>query len=371
MQKKFKEQVDIILTRLNDDNNIEATLLRKKYTHIKYVFNQSIFELIPNPTLKNIQTWLANASIESQPISMLSSYANNILTALPLPINAKRNRQETDIEIELTKEKTQHIITEIEQAKSSLKEQINTLRQSNIELENRLKKIDERTNIEAARLDNLVAKEQELFSIKKNALEETNKLNFSQLEQEIENYKSEKNTVFKRFIDDAEGKLAKITELYDLASETSVSGFFVKLSQTEKKDANLYRYLAALFYCIIPISAIGLYFAGEQDTFTLESIAIKILVGTTFLVPAIYFSRESQKHRQQQFNAQKTGIRTQSFEPFISKLTNEDASELRKEMVQEWFTDKEKDTEKKEPIFGLSINKVTKLLTALNDLKPK
>lgn len=371
MKKELLDLINAIIKNWHHKETEQGKLVLKKYKHVRYVLTQSIFELIPTQKLTNIKSHLTNANNQMQNIGSLASYADAMISEIPLPINARRKKQESEAELEELQSKSLSIIEALRSEKEELVAELQSIRSDSESLNPKLKSLEDRIDKEASRLDTMVSGEAESFGEKKRNLEETVQQELSEIKLDIEKLRESSSRDLESIIESAQDKYDSIDELHELFSKTSVSKFYATRVQAERNAATWKSILAMIFYMLVPFSAIYLFLHDENVSLDLLSISKKILVGLTFIIPAVYFSKESSKHRQQQFDMQKTGLRSQAFEPFIKHLGDDEQKTLRAEMVQEWFKDKEKDTASKEPIVGYSLNKITKLIEAVSGLVSK
>lgn len=347
MSEELKNDINEIIKSIGTPDTEALKIAKKKYQYIKYVILNTDFDLVNPANLNNFRNQLKTVRNNLANIRTVINNADGVIQYLPQPVSRRLKKTESLEEIEEIRVVAQNEINALKGEKNELSSKLQEVLNERNSLQEKLTTLSNRIDTEANRLDSLVSTEQNSYNEKKKELE------------------SQANSKFQKLETIASDRVSKIESLYNLAAEKSVSGFYERVSKDEGRAADIWRLTAVPFFILIPTIPLLLFWFDGDKSLTLDSIIRKILVGLAFLVPAIYLSRESSKHRALQREAQKTGIRVSSFEPFISSLPDDKAQDLRIKMVEEWFTDKGESQLKKRPVIGFSKKDIVKIVEAI------
>lgn len=136
-------------------------------------------------------------------------------------------------------------------------------------------------------------------------------------------------------------KKKEVEELVGYVAENSIAGSYEKSASSEKTTADDLRLYAVLFMIAV-LGLVGWTFVDlASAAFDLQKSLIKILCSVLFSVPAAYLTRESAKHRQQQYSHLQTALDLKAIGPYIASLPKEKQDELRSDIARKIFTPKD------------------------------
>jgi hypothetical protein len=192
-------------------------------------------------------------------------------------------------------------------------------------------------------------------------LEDTNGMS-ERLELSIQD-KLQEGTVF------LESKQVEINQLVGNMAAKSIVGSYEQSAATEKKSADALR-LGALIFMGCVVAMVGKTFWDiSAGGFDWEKAMLKLVCTVLFSVPAAYLARESAKHRQQQYTHLQTALDLKAMGPYIASLPKERQDELKAEMAQKIFAQKNFDHVSKESYPINSQELILALFDKINDRK--
>lgn len=204
--------------------------------------------------------------------------------------------------------------------------------------------------------NNSFAKDQkdrdEKFAVWKNSLERQAETKFEQLVQGSNEkfVAGEKEFIEKisRYIEDAEDKHKRILELYGLVAGDSVASDYLKSAENEKYRADFWNLITLLFI----FGAAGwLFFSYSMNgiDFSWERILTAFPITGIFLLGAVYSSRQSNLHRENEKRARWVSLDVKAFDPFIESLPEEKRNNLKSKIGERLFGQQHKNTEQETP----------------------
>lgn len=132
--------------------------------------------------------------------------------------------------------------------------------------------------------------------------------------------------------------------LKDLVSSTSqaiIGKDFRESAINERKQADTFRFLSiSLMMIVVFIAAISFY-DSLQSAFEWQTILLRMVLIIFISVPAGYLARESNKHREQQYNYHQTALDLQAIDPYLSSLPKEDQNNFKLKLADRIFSQKD------------------------------
>lgn len=153
-----------------------------------------------------------------------------------------------------------------------------------------------------------------------------------------------------------------ILELYELVANDSVKAGYMKNSQIERSAANFWRWVSIVFI----LSAVGwigyTYFHDfsvlpdikNSSTISVSSglLLAKVIkaasLGAILIYGAIFASRQSSMHRENEKNTRQFALEISALDPFISSMPEEKQIEIKEKMTDKMFGRTSTDTDKVE-----------------------
>lgn len=139
-------------------------------------------------------------------------------------------------------------------------------------------------------------------------------------------------------VESLKAKLEEAKNIVDIIGNVGVTGNYQKIATEHKRTANIFRVIALIFMGLmsglLAYSIIELSLSGEFD---LYKSLVRILAASVLTYPAIYASRESNKHRNLETINRKLELELASLGPFIELLPEEKKIEIKGELVGKYF----------------------------------
>lgn len=366
------EKIDELL-----DNGKGDSFPSEKLKHIKWVLKESDQELIPNSVITMAIQNLNNAKNYLNNPAQFQKYVDSIVSQFSSPWNKKRPKAETQKIIDEIREDANSAISETTQRLDGIDDEIEKKNDELDNLNNTLEAIRAKIDTESQRLDSMVTNEQAALADKKVKIDEDNSAFIEKTKEEItnkanievENFKAELAsdvTSLKEEIsvlrDESKSDQSKIRELLKIASDDTLTKDYSDLSREEKQPAKNWSDLAVASFLSVPVTAVIVTLCyGIPDELSLNSLLVRFSLPFSFLIIGIYASKKSSHHRDTHLRAKRTHIRFSTLEPYLEKFNPEKRDEIREQLIDEFF--KEKEPEKvKSPFIGLSVKQVSELI---------
>lgn len=140
---------------------------------------------------------------------------------------------------------------------------------------------------------------------------------------------------------DAETRHKQILELHGLVAGDGVVASYVGNAESEKAQANLWRWLAIIF---IAFTAIWLFFTYLFDVNSasdagviLARMARIVPLTAVFLYGAVYASKQSSLHRNNEKQTRRFALEIKAIDPFIAALEPEQQKQLKMKLTEQLF----------------------------------
>ncbi len=207
----------------------------------------------------------------------------------------------------------------------------------------------------------------------------------SNLQRDFSDKEIERNTSFEKLLSSAREKtaeiatesvkqssflIAQISSLHNDASRIvnvvgniGVTGNYQKISISEAKKANFWRWITVMFFGCgagIAIATFVKFYDSTIDATNAWTIAIKLLYAIAITAPAWYTARESARHRSNSDRAKQTELELASIGPFIELMPDEKKIEIREKLAQRFFGNEIENHHIEKPV---SIEKIKEIVT--------
>ena len=133
------------------------------------------------------------------------------------------------------------------------------------------------------------------------------------------------------------------SKVYGVTINTLQGGAYSSYADTERKTANILRYLAgtlmliAVGFLIVP-EAVSL-FETESYVFDWKKVLGRIPLSLVVFVPAFYFARESGKHRYNETSNRRRQHILSTLDPYIELMADDKAEELKAHVAKTVFSE--------------------------------
>ncbi|MCG9736481.1 hypothetical protein L1D51_21235 [Pseudoalteromonas shioyasakiensis] len=149
------------------------------------------------------------------------------------------------------------------------------------------------------------------------------------------------NDIYNNGMNDIAQKEEQIDKLLSTASNRVMADDFDTSAAEEKKAANWLR-LGSLG-CMAVIIGIVCYsfYDSTHSGFDWESSIFRTVLVFILSIPAAYLSRESAKHREQQYNYHHTALDLKAITPYIASLPEEDQNRIKISIAERIFASRQ------------------------------
>ncbi len=132
-------------------------------------------------------------------------------------------------------------------------------------------------------------------------------------------------------------KLEDAKRIVGLIGNTGMTGHYQKVANNNKRAAEILRVLALLFFVGLVAGVSWVVSGIGADNFSWEVAVFRVLVVATFLAPALYCARESNKHREEEHHNRRIELELASIEPYLDKLPEEKAQQIIEQLASQYF----------------------------------
>jgi len=236
-----------------------------------------------------------------------------------------------------------------------------------------------------SRLDNAISQFQQQFSAaEENRREESIKSEQSRsdkfnqileeqkkkIEEEIDNFESEKNTRIedltknanelvnnytkksenlikslsedaKIFINYLKEKKAEAENLVHIIANTGMAGGYQKVANQARRTKNLWHVITILSLFGLISFAIIAFFSTIQTDFNLGKFGARTFVAFSFGILAAYAARQAEKNSEFERTNRQLELELASIDPYLSKLPEDKQFEIKRVLAEKWFGNKQ------------------------------
>jgi gas vesicle protein len=150
-------------------------------------------------------------------------------------------------------------------------------------------------------------------------------------------------------------KREEAAKIVHVIGNIGVTGNYNTIANKERKAANILRGIALGFMIAIVIAAGLILVMAAKGDFDWKIVTLRMGTTLTFLIPAIYASKESAKHRQREILNRKMELELASIDPYLERLPDEKRIELKGSLTERFFGQPETMAELEEPIKASSL----------------
>ncbi|WP_316846988.1 hypothetical protein [Pedobacter psychrodurus] len=187
------------------------------------------------------------------------------------------------------------------------------------------------------------------------------------LEANLQSFEEQKDSLSKQseeIIASLNKKLAEANKIVNIVGNVGVTGNYQNIANQHKQSANFFRWVALAFMVVMSALLIWSIIELSRGDFDLYKSLVRILAAAVLTYPAVYASRESNKHRLLETQNRNLELELASIGPFIELLPEDKKQKIKEELVSKYFGNHHLIVEKKEDE-DISINGLEKLLKAI------
>jgi hypothetical protein len=187
---------------------------------------------------------------------------------------------------------------------------------------------------------------------------ETNKKTFEEYKIGFENQSSE-------VVKNLNAKLSEANKIVNIVGNVGVTGNYQKIANQHEGSADFFRWVALGFMVVMSGLLIWSIIELSNGDFNLYKSLVRILAAAVLTYPAVYASRESNKHRILGTQNRNLELELASIGPFIELLPEDKKQKIKEELVNKYFGNNNSIVETKTDDEDISINGLEKLLKVI------
>lgn len=170
-----------------------------------------------------------------------------------------------------------------------------------------------------------------------NGLEAAAERGFKELNLKTETIRE----AFDSTLKDLDAKSVQMDELLEQSANRTMAQDYDTSASNERKAANRLRY--GSIGCMIIIIGIVCYsfYDSTHSGFDWESSIFRTVLVFILSIPAAYLSRESTKHREQQYNYHHTALDLKAITPYIASLPEADQNRIKISIAERIFASRQ------------------------------
>lgn len=195
----------------------------------------------------------------------------------------------------------------------------------------------------------------EIFTIWKNDFEEKAKIQFDQLvntgNEKIFTEQEKFINEISSLTEDANKKHKQILDLYGLVASNSVASGYLKNAEDEKKQADFWRWGTIVFIALTALWLIASYIVNYMN-FSWERVIATIPVTGILIFGAVYSSKQSSLHRQNEKRTRWFSLEMKAIGPFIESLPEEERNNLKSKISERLFGQQHKNIEEEASVIN-------------------
>lgn len=322
--------------------------------------------------LSNIQVFLRNPNSERGHLDSANSHADTLLESirlLPL-LSVSRDQsghgsEKLQEQVAGFREKAGAFLRELKKERDQSKKEFQSLSEKVIQVSEAVgeqgRVIDEQKNRldsalngfaersaqaesqRASTFNAATTKQGQEFSAHVKSLETRTEQSLTRSKQVMDEKVAELDGQAKSALVKLEEDRRKGTELVGLIANVGVTGKFKSIADSERWYANAFRWIGLLLMIIISIlAAVMLYRVVTVDaSVEWKFLAVKIFTIVTLLLPALYCTKEAEKHRQRERINRKFELELTAIDPYLESLPVEKRHALKEQLAVKFFAQPE------------------------------
>jgi hypothetical protein len=225
------------------------------------------------------------------------------------------------------------------------------------------------TEFETLKINNSTTFESEIKKFN-DSLENDRKLFTEQFDEDIIGFQKEFETQSSKLdkgsvelINKLNAKLAEANKIVNIVGNVGVTGNYQNIANQHKTSANFFRWVALSFMVVMSTLLIWSIIDLSKGEFDIYKSLIRILAAAVLTYPAIYASRESNKHRILETQNRNLELELASIGPFIELLPEDKKQVIKEDLVKKYFGNQISISDPKDE--DISINGLEKLLKTI------
>ena len=164
-------------------------------------------------------------------------------------------------------------------------------------------------------------------------------------------------------VDAIERKHEHVKSLVSVVANTGMVGGFQRVANEEKRAAFRWRILAVVSMVGLIAFALSTFFFGSTAEFSWPAFASRVFATLTFGLLAGYAARQAQLHQKAERDNRRLELEIQSLDPFLAELPEATRVEVKRELADRWFAQREVSATKDErPVDANALEAVVRLL---------
>lgn len=235
----------------------------------------------------------------------------------------KQNKISETIDSEIDNFKTcrEEQLNSWEQEKEAMQSEIEQLKQEKISLEEEINSLSENVKNQENKMNELISSFKNDYETNRNDFEERFTDKEKEYNTKIENLLNEQKNAAKVIISHMEQRQNEVERLWGIIGQASISGNSQNYANKAKETADGMMWatliIMGIVVLVLSITTVVDLISGK---FNYIHFIYKIIGSTIFLVPALYCSNISKRHRDREFQLRDFEVKTAALEPFMENM---------------------------------------------------
>lgn len=237
--------------------------------------------------------------------------------------SSNQNRISTLIDSEINNFKSEQTeqISSWKQEKEQMQSEIEQLKQEKTQLEKEVNSLSEKVKNQENKMNEQISNFKNDYETNRDDFEKRFTNKEKEYNTKIENLLNEQKNAAKVIISHLEQRQDEVEKLWGIIGQAAISGNSQNYANKAKETADRMMW-ATLIIMGIVVSVLSITTVIDliSGTFNYIHFIYKIIGSTIFLVPALYCSNISKRHRDREFQLRDFEVKTAALEPFMENM---------------------------------------------------
>ena len=334
----YQQLLTIIRTNLSSKAlpMVNKSVLDNLNTSISNLTNGVLTNINGYPTqYQSVMDWYKRIPILEKKSEIKESYNSLIANFLK---RQDQIEEKIRFEIEDFKNKQKKQFDNWEDEKSKMQEEIESLREQNNNLKTQIENFKTEIQNQQRKIDGIIDTFETTFKKNSDDFEErfTNKEN--EYNNTINGLLTEQKSAADKTLSHLEKRKDEVEKLWGIIGQAAISGNSQNYANKAKETADKMMWATLIIMGIaVTVLSITTIIDLISGNFNYLHFMYKIIGSTIFLVPALYCSNISKRHRDREFQLRDFEVKTAALEPFMENMILEhsaDDQDINKDKVK-------------------------------------
>lgn len=222
--------------------------------------------------------------------------------------------------------------------KNAMQKEITSLREENDEIKNQIENFNQEIQEQKEIIAELIEKFKKDYSANSNNFKERFDNHVTDYNNKINELLSNKEMEADKTLNHLEKRKDEVEKLYGIIGQAAISGNSQNYANKAKKTADIMMGITlGIMIIVVLVLSITTFIDLYSGNFNYVHFIYKIVGSSILLVPALYCSNISKRHRDREFQLRDFEVKTAALEPFMENMILEntgDEQNINKDMVK-------------------------------------